>query len=490
LASIEYGWGKPGTGLWMYYGRNGGHGHLDRLNFDIYYKGLCMLPDHGYPEYATNWPHRNFVTDNTLSHNTVVVDRQPQRVNWVGQPELYCQLEDFGAVRVDSREVYEGVSKYQRTLAFVQVGDGEAYALDVFRVVGGSDHLYSLHGMPGEVQTSGLSLTAQEQGTYAGPDVPYRAETPPGLGYGYSWVAHVEGQAEPPASFTVDWKGQAGWRGLKPEDDIHVRYHSLSDLTDVALGDMQPPQNKAGNPEWLRYVLAHRTGENLTSTFAGIVEPYSTTPNITSVERLALDNAPPEAQAVAVRITLADGTTDYLAASDDDTTVIRAAGGLEFAGGIGWLRVRDGQVARAALCRGTRLALGSFALTAPEPGQRGKIVRMDKDMQDKGYVWVDTPLPLGEALRGQQMIIANDRERNACYGIESVAQDGALYRVCLGEVSFIRGFQDARDYAKGYTYDFAEGAEFIIPLTVRASRTAGGTYQLQGSVQVEVTPAG
>ncbi|NPV46452.1 MAG: heparinase [Armatimonadetes bacterium] len=489
LASIEYGWGKPGTALWMYYGRNGGHGHLDRLNFDIYYKGFCMLPDHGYPEYATNWPHRNYVTENTLSHNTVVVNGLPQKVNWVGHPELYCQLDDFGAVRVDSREVYDGVSRYQRTLAFVKIADGEGYALDVFRVVGGNDHLYSIHGLPGEVQTTGLSLTPQEQGTYAGPDVPYRTETPEGPGYGYSWVTHVARQTEPPASFVVDWKGQAGWRGLRPEDDIHLRYHSLSDLADVALGDMQPPQNKQGNPEWLRYVLAHRAGENLTSTFTGIIEPYTATPNIARVQRLALENAPAEAQAVAVRVDLADGATDYLVSSADDTTVIRAEGGLEFAGGIGWLRLRDGHVERAALCRGTRLALGDFALTVPAPGQTGRIVRMDKDMEGKGYVWVDAILPLGETLRGQQMIIANDRQRNACYEIESVEQDGELYKVCLGEVSFIRGFRDPKDYGKGFVYDFTEGAEFIVPLTVWASRTEAGAYQLQSSGAVEVTPA-
>ena len=112
LASLAFGWGKPGTALWMYYGRNGGHGHQDRFNFDILYRGLCMLPDHGYPEYTGSWPHRGNVTNNTLSHNTVTVNQVRQSFNWVGQPELFCQFEDFGAMRVESREMYAGLTKY------------------------------------------------------------------------------------------------------------------------------------------------------------------------------------------------------------------------------------------------------------------------------------------------------------------------------------------------------------------------------------------
>ena len=134
-------------------------------------------------------------------------------------------------------------------------------------------------------------------------------------------------------------------------DDIHLRYHSLSQLDDVAVGDMQPPQNKAGNPEWLRYVLARRTGQDLTSTFAGVVEPYTAQPNITAVERLVLENAPAECQAVAVKVTLADGAPITWSAATMTRPSCGPTGGPEFSGGIGWLRVRDGQVERAALCR-------------------------------------------------------------------------------------------------------------------------------------------
>ncbi len=485
LASIEYGWGRNGTGLWMYYGRNGGHGHLDRLNIDLFYRGLCMMPDLGYPEFATSWPKRNYFTNNTISHNTVIVDQVPQSVNWVGHPELFCQFEDFGAARVDSREVYPGVERYQRTVAFIKLTEGQGYVFDLFRIRGGNDHLYVLHGPPGEVTREGLELTAQEGGSYAGEDVPFKTETPRGAGYGTSWLTNVEraGAAE---HYVVDWKAEEGYRGVTAQDDIHLRYHALSPVDDVALADGEPPQNKPGNPKLLRYLLAHRAEENLSSSFAGIIEPYSETPAIASVQRLAVSGAPEEAQAVAVKVTLADGAVDYLVSSADDQALVSAEGGPTFCGGIGWLRVRDGQVERAALSRGARLELGAFSLSLPAAGYTGHVARMDKDMEGKGYISVDCPLPGGDTLRGQQIIIDNDRQRNAVYTIQGVEADGELTKVCLGDVCFVRGYADPKDYSAGYVYNFEEGAGFIIPHAVHVSRRGEHTYAVQATGEVEL----
>ncbi len=85
------------------------------------------------------------------------------------------------------------------------------------------------------------------------------------------------------------------------------------------------------------------------------------------------------------------------------------------------------------------------------------------------------------------MIISNDRVRNACYEIESVAKDGDLWRVCLGEVCFIREFKDKADYSKGYNYEFAEGAAFIIPHHVCVTRMNDNTYRVRQTVKAELT---
>ena len=492
MASVEYGWGRDGTALWMYYGdtAGGNHGHRDRLNFDIMYRGICMLPDHGYPEQTGTWPQRLHCTRNTIFHNTVVVNQMQQiHEQKGGYPELFCQLEDFGAVRVDSPQVYAGVDKYQRTMAFIKLDEERAYAFDVFRVRGGDDHVYSLHGPPGTVTHSGLNLVAQQGGTYAGPDAPFRDESLEASMrmFGYPWLCNVERDVHPPMSFWVDWKAQAGYRGVTEEDDIHLRFWTANQYDDVALADAQPPQHLQDNPEWLRYLLTHRTGENLDSTFTGILEPYSGQPSIVSVERLRVISEPEDAATVCLKVTLADGTVDWLVASDSDDEVSQADGGPQFAGAVGWLRVRDGRVQTAVLSRGTRLALDGFSLSLPEAGYHGTIAKMHRELSGDGLVWVDTPLPVGDVLAGQQMIIENDRYRNATYTIQSVEVDGDLYRVHLGDVTFVRDFQDPNDYDGGFVYNFEEGADFIIPNVVRAHAGADGTYELQSTCEVDLT---
>src|SRR5699024_3479397 len=37
--------------LWMYYGRNTGHGHKDTLNIGLHAFGIDLSPDLGYPEF-------------------------------------------------------------------------------------------------------------------------------------------------------------------------------------------------------------------------------------------------------------------------------------------------------------------------------------------------------------------------------------------------------------------------------------------------------
>jgi len=492
MASLEYGWGREGTGLWMYYGDSAGgnHGHRDRLNFDIIYRGICMLPDHGYPEATGGWPQRIHATRNTIFHNTVVVNQMQQiHEQKGGYPELFCQLEDFGAVRVDSPQVYADVEQYQRTLAFVKLGEGQAYAFDVFRVRGGDDHVYSLHGPPGAVTTTGLSLVAQEQGTYAGPGVPYRDQALDASMrmFGYPWLCSVERDTAPPADFQVEWTAQAGYRGVTEEDDIHLRFWATDQFDDVALADGEPPQHLQDNPRWLRYLLAHRTGDSLVSTFASVIEPYSDQPAIAAVERVGIVTAPDDAEPVCLKVTLADGAVDWLVASDSDDGVVETDGGPRFAGGVGWLRVRDGRVQTAALSRGTMLALDGFEIALPEAGYRSTIARMHRGLSGEGLVWVDTPLPVGDALAGQQMIIDNDRVRNATYTIQSVEADGDLYRVHLGDVTFVRGYQDPNDYDAGFVYNFEEGAGFIIPHLVRASMGADGSYALESTCDAELT---
>src|SRR6266542_3434751 len=61
----------------------------------------------------------------------------------------------------------------RRLIALVDVGPHQFYAVDFYRIAGGTEHWWSFHAQEGDFATTGLSLTRQQGGTLAGPDVPY-----------------------------------------------------------------------------------------------------------------------------------------------------------------------------------------------------------------------------------------------------------------------------------------------------------------------------
>jgi hypothetical protein len=465
LAKFEFGHGRDGSAMWCYYGRNGGHGHHDQFNTSFYAYGVDLSPDLGYPEFATPaWPSRDAWHANTLAHNVVLVDKQREQVAWDAKPQFYFATPELGSFELASREIYPQCSEYARTLLYVNAGAGNAYALDVFRVAGGSDHLMSFHGPPGHVTTE-LAREAPPGGTFAGVDVPYAAATVGGttVPLGYSYLYDVERVTTPPAQFAIDWKAEAGYRGVKQKDDLHLRLHVLNANDEVALADGDPPQNKVGNPRRIRYALQHRTGENLRSTFVSVVEPYRTHPLITTMTRLA--TVPADDRFVAVRAELADGSIDYLFAGPDQTS-FTAEGGLTFAGKAAFVREKKGVVTSATLIAGSQLKYKSVTLDGP-PAYTGTVAQMEKDPRKPATVLVSGELPAASSLVGQQVIFANDGVRNACYTIHGVTREGDLTRINCGNVSFVRGYKDRKDYSKGYNYEFDDSTSFTVPVMKR-----------------------
>jgi len=189
---------------------------------------------------------------------------------------------------------------------------------------------------------------------------------------------------------------------------------------------------------------------------------------------------------VALRVYLKSGAVDTLiyspdgaAVTVDDTTSCQ--------GRLAMVRTRDGAVETMALIAGTRLQYGDIILSAPDAGHTGKVVRFDKDTLDDARIWVDADLPTGETLAGQEIIIENDRARNACYTIERVERDGDLTLISLGRVSLVRGYVDANDYSKGFAYNFAEGASFVIPNHIYAERRGDRVLKVQTSTRMDVS---
>jgi hypothetical protein len=361
-------------------------------------------------------------------------------------------------------------------MAVMRLPDGGSYALDVFHVKGGQDHLISYHALPGPVETGGLNLAAQAGGSYAGADVPYGTSLK-GRRMGYSWLKDVERDTDPPDAFTLDVKGTPPFPNLDASDDAHVRYHALNEYTDVALADGVPPGER---PPAIRYFLGRRALDatdrdagGLASTFVSIVEPYRSHPHIREATRLPVSGGPDGLEAAVLRVDLQDGATDYLMVSPDDTTTFRTPGGIEFRGRMAAVRTRGDTVEQAWLARASRLVWGDLRIDLPDVGLRGRIVKMDRGLVERGHVWVDTDLPTDGSLIGSEIIIENDGELNASYTIHGVQEHDGRYRVDCGNVCFVRAFTDPMDYGKGYVYNFEEGGAWVIPNRLHVDRRVG-----------------
>ncbi|MEX2235717.1 MAG: hypothetical protein WD824_26400, partial [Cyclobacteriaceae bacterium] len=344
--------------------------------------------------------------------------------------------------------------------------DSNHYVVDIFRGKGGTDHVYSFHGPPGEIAQSDLKLDVQTSGTYAGEHIA-KGTWAKDFPVGYSHLYNVRRDPMPPPSFILDWKAEAGYRGLKPNDDVHLRLHSLSQVSDVALADGDPPQNKPGNPRRLGYALLHNAGDNLNSIFVSVIEPYRKQPFIKSAERM--DDG--KSGTVAIKIERMDGGIDYVLYSAIPEKAMRLPNGISMTGTAGYVREMKGKVNKGILVNGSALKYNSLTVKSSVP-IRGKIVRMNRELKGGGWLIVDKKLPTDGSLTGQQIVIETTGERDASYTIRDIQREGNETKIFCGPITFVQGYKGGemvvrtasvpKDYTQGYLYDFEEGAAFQI----------------------------
>ena len=463
LAILQAPQREAGRAVWLYFGRNTGHGHTDRLNLGLYAHNVDMLPDLGYPEYASGRPRDLAWTRNCASHTVAIVGDRNQKYSYTGH---LLAFEPDGRVRfvdVASDDAYPDSRTYRRTPVMVDVDAGRSYVVDLFRLRGSTVHRLSWHGPPGTLSAPTLTLTPQATGTFAGQDVaPEHLDRNWRSKPGYSFLQQVKRAANPPASFTLDWKAEQHRSRVLPGTEPHLRLHSLTPLRELATAVGEPPQNKAGNPRWLHYAIQTRTADKeLGSFFVNVLEPYDGTPFIESVRLLEVTADPAAGMAAALEVTLGTGRVDVLVSSEHPGE-LAVEGGVKLTGTFGFLSRRNGRVEYAKLC-GRSLSRGEFELTAGTSAYTGRVESWDtSDPQDERVtVRVDTPLPAG--LAGRTIIFANDGKQDAAYTIVRVEPQGDRAVISLGSATLVRGFVDPKDYAKGATHNVKAGDAFRIP---------------------------
>lgn len=404
LASLQSGSEANRTASVLSYGDWLSHEHADQLNLLLYSWDNPLLCDVGYPEQtdAFNWKLHGFWT-NTTCHNTVMVDatkmgRGRAKLH-AYQPEGFAQVADASAEAAYA----DKVSLFRRANIHVETSPTRSYVFDVFYVRGGKQHDFICMGPQADFICDPALGPVQEKGTLAGEDVPYEQfyddpdykDKPLGSvsyagyrGSGFQYFYNVRRGALKERGL-AEWKltepgpGQdtrRAWRG------IGLRAHMVGTGEEIIACDGKP-QGEKHLPPSVKFVLRRRAGGDLSNRFVTVFEPYKDRSWIKNVSAARLD--PEDGEATAVIVEFKDGSRHYCFQSLAPGRKYLLDGKVSVDGQAACLVLdKKGEVGRAMLLNGTRLACGDFAAMS-EGLRKSRIVGID---YPEGIVEIADPI--------------------------------------------------------------------------------------------------
>jgi len=365
LAILRSGRSADERALWLDYDSGGAHSHADGMNLGLFAKGLDLLPDFGYPpvNYGGWGAPRAVWYTRSAAHNTVVVDGENTR-SAAGKTTLWADGKLFRAIRASCPELIEG-KQYERTAVVVDISPRDFYVVDIFRVIGGTDHARFTYSHFGQIAARGLSLK---------PAADYRHDTQ---------TRSFAADPAPAPGWSVDWKIEDRRHLLPAGADMHLRLTDLTTGAQAWTGEawVAGAGYDSNEDTYVPLVMARRQSQQapLASTFVSVLEPYEKTSNVAAIRRLPLQT--PQGLAfpdpnVALEVALADGRRDLLVLADAENplglTPSRAAHnileqkdwGLRLDGEAAWVRRGpSGAVEQVAICKGTSLTIGDVTIT-------------------------------------------------------------------------------------------------------------------------------
>jgi len=382
LATLQNGNVQHPIAASLFYGGFTHHSHRDNMHLDIFAQNCSMVPDLGYPETCnSNDPRRAGFFWHTISHNTVMVDKSVQ-ANGRGR----CLAYDAGPicqyVEVQNDKVYRQCETYRRSVAMVEASPDRSYFIDIFRVKGGKQHDWLVHGSHADFESNLPLSEPRAEGTLAGPDVKYGyyyddeklGKAPYGSvsyfsyrGSSFQFLYNVQ-EAELSPDAYARWNfitsGDRAVGIMKGNQGAYLKAFLVGDDERIFVCDGKPQQNRRDTPESVKFVVRRRTGDNLQSTFTTVFEPGAGEQLISSVTPLDTVNE----DLVALKIKLNSGATHYYFNAPEPIKETEIADGIRFAGRVGYLAVDGrGEVEKAYLHDATLLAKGNWRLEGDGP---------------------------------------------------------------------------------------------------------------------------
>ena len=472
-------------------GTGSGHSHGDTLDLLLNAHGLPMAVDAGQrPGYSTppDWM--------TRVHNTVEVNGQdwPSGNNGGAGSWLSALSDTDGARYLHAHVAPNGLARGARQVALIDVDEGRgsqplgpegigpapknlpkdivtpnSYVFDVFRVAGGNAHTYCFHANVNDLPTPELNpqpvTNARDVQPVTDPQSP--------AGQYLQKFANEKYAGTAPERFEATFRLQKERIGPRPArmgGSVGVVRAGTESYFAPFCYDPQSPDkftrlhlfNAAGGEvmkgdlnctQWGYFIpmlFVRRSGPELQSAFAAIIEPYAGTPFIREVRQVAIaDNAPGAAQAVALAVTTVNGHSD-LCFADGTPGQERQVGDARIAAEFAYVSTDALGLRQLTLTGGTVLDTPSGALRLPAAEYRGQIVAVDYRARK---VWVDAAWPAG---RGDRLLELKTRPADDpaawATGLTSVARqpDGGRTELTFSHsVDFYRAVITAVDEAQG-----------------------------------------
>lgn len=323
------------------------------------------------------------------------------------------------------------------------------------------------------VETTGLDLTSQSGGTYAGPDIPYGdANYNDTSDYsGFNYLFNVDRDDNPPNRFSADWDVVDSWDvRADGADPVHLRLTMLTQCDDVALAD-----GDAMDVGDLRYLLAHRSGSDRQSVFTSVIEPYEDNRFVESITEITVDSDDPTAR--AVKVDLANGRTDYIASASDHEAEHRVADTFRFVGAFAlYSQDASGDHEHAYVNDGKLLIANGDLLIQKASGRiEGTVMDFTRDLTTDNDLQVRVTAGnrrLSDAVGSWIYAEGVDNEppehgkRNGAFRIHDI-EDGKANTATLdvGEQTTVKDFIDPENPDAGYEYALLEDGDFSIPLS-------------------------
>lgn len=411
--------------LYLLFADTHGHEHSDALNIAWFARGREVFSETNYRPLPGSDSTRAWQAS-AAGHNTVVIDEKNQHGRHSGNRRDITQDDemlgmltwrhrqravnkgnlivfDHGwpcvqAAEAEAENSYSPVADlYRRTLVLVDLGGGDSYLVDIFRVRGGSRHDYMLHGCLDE------EYTAEWDAALRGV-----SETI----HNYIKV-HSRGRAAPPFSFSFVYGD--GVRTVS-----RVLSPSSADGTGARGVDLNvgraPAMRRMGSAEFA--ALRRQGAEEISkpgqeNTFVLVHEVFGEGGSkIASAGLVPHESDDPET--AALRVVLGCGREDVFISTLGGGSV-RLEDGTVFIGRLGYLRKQEGVTTAARVFDGRMLVSGDRRARLENlPVLSGRVIaamRLDAGDEGDGVVVEGLPRGAGE-LSGRTLFVEMNEGRD------------------------------------------------------------------------------